>query len=33
LDEVEARLADGPDSGRPVPFYIPRRGRAVIVSL
>jgi 8-oxo-dGTP pyrophosphatase MutT (NUDIX family) len=33
LDEVEARLADGPDSERPVPFYIPRRGRAVIVSL
>jgi hypothetical protein len=33
LDEVEARLADGPDPGRPVPFFIPRRGRAVIVSL
>jgi 8-oxo-dGTP pyrophosphatase MutT (NUDIX family) len=33
LDEVEARLSDGPDRARPVPFYIPRRGRAVIVSL
>jgi hypothetical protein len=33
LDEVEARLSDGPDPARPVPFYIPRRGRAVIVSL
>ena len=33
LGDVEARLADGADLARPVPFYIPRRGGAVIVSL
>jgi 8-oxo-dGTP pyrophosphatase MutT (NUDIX family) len=33
INEVEARLAVGPDSGRPVPFFVPRRGKAVILSL
>lgn len=33
LDDLEDRLADGPNTSRPVPFYIPRRGKAVIVSL
>jgi hypothetical protein len=33
LAEVEARLGAKPDPARPVPFYIPQRGKAVIVSL
>ena len=33
IDEVAARLAEGPNSPRPVPFYVPRRGKAVILSL
>ena len=33
LTEVEARLGSAPDPYRPVPFYIPQRGKAVIVSL
>jgi 8-oxo-dGTP pyrophosphatase MutT (NUDIX family) len=33
LSEVEARLGAAPDSPRPVPFFIPQRGKAVIVSL
>ena len=33
LAEVEARLGTEPDPLRPVPFYIPQRGKAVIVSL
>ena len=30
LDEIEARLADGPGVERPVPFILPRRGKAII---
>ena len=30
LKEVEARLTDRPDPARPVPFYIPRAGKAVV---
>jgi 8-oxo-dGTP pyrophosphatase MutT (NUDIX family) len=30
IDEIEARLADGADANRPVPFYIPHRGRAIV---
>lgn len=33
LDEVEARLKGERDSSGPVPFFIPRRGKAVILSL
>jgi hypothetical protein len=33
LSEVEARLALLPGESRPVPFFIPQRGKAVIVSL
>jgi 8-oxo-dGTP pyrophosphatase MutT (NUDIX family) len=33
LDEIEARLAEGADPARPTPFFIPRRGKAVVVSL
>jgi 8-oxo-dGTP pyrophosphatase MutT (NUDIX family) len=33
LSEVEARLGPAPDARRPVPFFIPQRGKAVIVSL
>jgi hypothetical protein len=33
IDEIEARLADGADLARPVPFFIPHRGNAVIKSL
>jgi 8-oxo-dGTP pyrophosphatase MutT (NUDIX family) len=33
LDEVEARLMDGPDATRPVPFFMLRRGKPVIASL
>jgi 8-oxo-dGTP pyrophosphatase MutT (NUDIX family) len=33
IDEIEARLADGGASGRPVPFFIPQRGKAVIERL
>ena len=33
LDETEARLADGPDGSRPVPFYYSRRGRSLRESL
>jgi len=32
-DEIEARLAPGSDPARPVPFFIPRRGKAVIEQL
>jgi 8-oxo-dGTP pyrophosphatase MutT (NUDIX family) len=30
IDEIEARVADGADAGRPVPFYIPHRGKALV---
>ena len=30
LDELESRLADGPDSDRPIPFYRYLHGRAQI---
>jgi hypothetical protein len=33
IDEIEARLGDGADPARPVPFFIPHRGKAVIVQL
>jgi hypothetical protein len=33
LDEVEARLADGPDPGRPVPFFRFLRGKTVQTEL
>jgi 8-oxo-dGTP pyrophosphatase MutT (NUDIX family) len=33
FDEIEARLAEGTDSTRPVPFFIPRRGKALIKQL
>ena len=33
IDEIEARLADGADASRPVPFYIPHRGKALIKTL
>ena len=33
LSEVEARLGPSADASRPVPFFIPQRGKAVIVSL
>ena len=33
LDEVEARLKGDRDPSGPVPFFIPRRGKAVIVGL
>ena len=33
VSEVEARLGAAPDPARPVPFYIPQRGKAVILSL
>jgi 8-oxo-dGTP pyrophosphatase MutT (NUDIX family) len=33
LDEVEARLNGERDPSGPVPFFIPRRGKAVILSL
>ena len=33
LDEVEARLMPGPAAGRPTPFYIPRRGKALVKHL
>ena len=33
LDEVEARLTGSRDPSGPVPFYIPRRGKAVILGL
>lgn len=33
LDEVEARLGAGTDASGPVPFFIPRRGKAVIRQL
>ena len=33
LAEVEARLAGDGAPSRPVPFYLPRRGKAVILSL
>jgi hypothetical protein len=29
LDETEARLSDGPDSTRPVPFFRFRGGRSL----
>ena len=30
LDEVEARLVQGPDAGRPVPFFRFQRGKSQI---
>jgi 8-oxo-dGTP pyrophosphatase MutT (NUDIX family) len=33
IDEIEARLGDGADPRRPVPFFIPQRGKAVIEQL
>ncbi len=33
LDEVEARLKGERDPSGPVPFFIPRRGKAVILGL
>jgi 8-oxo-dGTP pyrophosphatase MutT (NUDIX family) len=33
LDEVEARLAEGSGPARPVPFYMLRRNRPVVVAL
>jgi 8-oxo-dGTP pyrophosphatase MutT (NUDIX family) len=33
LSEVEARLGPSADASRPAPFFIPQRGKAVIVSL
>jgi 8-oxo-dGTP pyrophosphatase MutT (NUDIX family) len=29
VDEIEARLSDGPDGARPVPFYLSRRGQNI----
>ena len=33
IDEIEARLTGGADPARPVPFFIPHRGKALIVQL
>ncbi len=33
IDEIEARLCDGSDASRPVPFFIPHRGKAIIKKL
>jgi 8-oxo-dGTP pyrophosphatase MutT (NUDIX family) len=33
IDEIEARLGDDAGLGRPVPFFIPHRGKAVIKPL
>ena len=33
IDEIEARLGDGADSARPVPFFIPHRGKAIVKQL
>jgi 8-oxo-dGTP pyrophosphatase MutT (NUDIX family) len=33
LNEVEARLAPGVEAARPAPFYIPRRGKALVKHL
>jgi 8-oxo-dGTP pyrophosphatase MutT (NUDIX family) len=33
LDEIEARLSEGADPARPTPFFIPRRGKAVVLAL
>ena len=33
LNEVEARLAPGSGAARPAPFYIPRRGKALVKHL
>jgi hypothetical protein len=30
LDEVEARLVQGPDAGRPVPFFRFQRGKSQV---
>src|SRR6185503_10239842 len=33
IDEIEARLRDGADPTRPVPFFIPHRGKAIVRKL
>jgi predicted NAD/FAD-binding protein len=33
FDEIEARTADAADPNRSVPFFIPRRGKALILRL
>jgi 8-oxo-dGTP pyrophosphatase MutT (NUDIX family) len=33
IDEIEARLSEGADPARPVPFFIPHRGKAIVKRL